>query len=136
MSVAPINSSKSGVVPVPVENGNIFVELMIRNIDPWKISLLSSLTLFLPLICFGNYDLMQGSTFQEDSSAISITILLACMISMTFPMFIDMTLDLIVYKQLPYFGYGILSILSIVAPSIISLTYQDTEYAGAVSQVK
>lgn len=118
-------------VPVPVIISNDWRP----TADPLTIAFVVSLTIFIPLISLGNYDLMKDSVFQDESNSEENTIVLACIVSMVFPLFVDIFLDLFAFRHASYLGFRFLSIFGIVASAVICLIYQNTEHSGAVVQV-
>lgn len=78
---------------------------------------------------------MSSSLFQNDSGSFENTVVLACILAMSGPLLIDIILDLFTFKEASYLGFRFLSIFTIVASSLLSLAFQQTAYAGAVTCV-
>lgn len=113
------------MIPVDLSMGR-------RRPDPLTISFFASLTLFLPLIIIGNFDLLLDSEFQHGSLDSTITV--ACSLALVLPLLIDIVLDIFSYGNVAYAGFRFLSIFGVVASAAIALAYQDTICAGAAIQ--
>ena len=102
--------------------------------DPLLLSFALSTALFLPLAVLGNYDLVDGSVFQRDSSSYENTTVLYVGLGMAFPLLVDLCLDLFSYQEASYMGVRLLSLCSTVLSATTSLAFDRSNVAGAVTQ--
>lgn len=91
------------------ERRPLLARLLVVLREPLAVSLALSLTLFVPLLCAADrsFDLLPGSVFDASVRAIENTIVMYSTLSLTFPLIIDMTLDLFSFKQsdISFLGY-------------------------------
>lgn len=102
--------------------------------DPLLLSFALSMTLFLPLMVLRNYDLMDGSSFQRDSSSDENSTVLWATLGVAFPLVVDLCLDLFSYQEASYMGVRFLSLCSAVVSATTALVFERSDSAGAVTQ--